>query len=412
MATYVVLESFLSKILLAQESNINYATEAEEKLIKKGYIFFPPKIIKPKKIESISSANVNNNAELFNPNISNDETVIKNDLSLTFQQQESEVSRLAAIQNNAEENKKIRTSLEEENRNASSLAIQSLSEKQIARAKQIEIEHEEHRKQIELDLFSNKKSVDGIIQSDKVEISHIKNIDVEKEKYDNNPLLNKFPLSNTLKLDKRNKFEIFLSKGSTNGFGIRFLSENKNSVEIIYSSLNALLSNYNDIGSISGSLGDNSVNLSANLGYNYTFNSKKVTINYLREFYDNTFLKSGLNFNSVEHDLNVYGNITSTYNNSTTTPFTYSNTNYIKLDYISPYFGLEYQKEISQIGLFIYGNVGIEYSPPSTFDSVNNAIDGKFKSYSSISSDINSIKRNVAKYQEIKIYSVGIKYKF
>lgn len=395
MATYVVLESFLSKILLAQESNINYATEAEEKLIKKGYIFFPPKIIKPKKIESISSANVNNNAELFNPNISNDETVIKNDLSLTFQQQESEVSRLAAIQNNAEENKKIRTSLEEENRNASSLAIQSLSEKQI-----------------ELDLFSNKKSVDGIIQSDKVEISHIKNIDVEKEKYDNNPLLNKFPLSNTLKLDKRNKFEIFLSKGSTNGFGIRFLSENKNSVEIIYSSLNALLSNYNDIGSISGSLGDNSVNLSANLGYNYTFNSKKVTINYLREFYDNTFLKSGLNFNSVEHDLNVYGNITSTYNNSTTTPFTYSNTNYIKLDYISPYFGLEYQKEISQIGLFIYGNVGIEYSPPSTFDSVNNAIDGKFKSYSSISSDINSIKRNVAKYQEIKIYSVGIKYKF
>lgn len=497
IATYVVLESFLSKILLAQESNNNYATEAEEKLIKKGYIFFPPKIIKPKKIESISSINENkinnknNDAALFNPNILNNETFIKNDISLTFQQQESEVSRLAAIQKNAEENKKISISLEEENRNASNLAIQALSEKQIARAKQleidlqenqkkieldllekknnelsliksqkefedarlaailhnseenrklnsqiedenriaselamhelnekqiarakqIEIEHEEHRKQIEIASLEKMKSIDDIIQSKIPEISYVKNIDIEKEN-DNSSLLNKYHTSNSLKIDKKNKFEFFYGKGSLNEVGIRFLSDTKNSVEIIYADSNAMLTNYNDIASISGSIADNSVNLYVNLGYNYSFNSKKVKINYLREINENTFFKSGLSFSSVEHDLNVYGTVTSTYNNVSTSPITYSNSNYIKLDFVAPYLGLEYQKEISAIGLFIYGNIGIEYTPPSTFDSVSSVIDGKFNSYSSITSDINSIKRNVAKYQEIKLYSVGIKYKF
>lgn len=207
------------------------------------------------------------------------------------------------------------------------------------------------------------------------------------------------------------KYEIFIGKGSLNELGIRFLDNSKNTFEFVYSSSNGLFANNNQIGGISGNVDGNAIGLALNLGYEYKFSNTKFSINYLREISENTAIKLGVNFNSIEHDLNINASIKGAYNESSRTPFVFSSNNSIKLDFINPYLGLVYHHKIAPVGIYLYGSVGLEYSPPSNFQSISEASSGLFNS-SNVSSDVSKFKKKIAKYEQNQIYAMGIKYRF
>ena len=349
------------------QENINYATEAEEKLIEKGYIFFPPKVIKPKKNSSPLNNEIKGNLSIEKID---KEPSLTHEKSLNHKQKEIETARLENIPENAD---KINTpKAEKENHIANEKTARVITEN----INRISTEDE-----------YNSTIKESILATEKIEIDPQKN-----------------------KLNKRNftKFELTLGKGSSNITGIRFLSDDKNTFEIIFSNSQALVSNYSFLGSIGGE----NINLSANTGYDYKFSNKGISINYLREVYENTFLKTGLGFNSIKHNLYTYANVKAKFNDLSATPLKINNDNTINLSSVSPYIGLEYQREISKVGLYLYGNIGIAYTPPSNFNSVSTKFNGLFKSYTKLNSDLNTFRKNVSTYQEEKLYSVGIKYKF
>jgi hypothetical protein len=207
------------------------------------------------------------------------------------------------------------------------------------------------------------------------------------------------------------KVYFLLGAGTQPTFKFRFVSTEKNSFEIHYSQINAMLTNYGEVASLNGNIGSVNLNASINLGYEYDFMNKQLGLGIVRMLHDNIGLAAGINFNSTVHHLKIYANLPVNIGNMNATPINYENNNEVNLNNTSVYLGLQLESDPNHFGLSYWGSLGIDYAPANNYESIKKIMN-KSLTTADIYADLDKFKYEIAKYRINNNYTAGIKYKF